>query len=197
MCGDRGFTRSLDKIIETSRTTDDPDRHDANGRAASVVARRYPRGITHLMKFPKRFHAGMNAFPAVQHFTADTGVLDAAAVGNDCARDRTGNYERRWRLRIRADADRSSAADSEVANREQAEGDEPGRAASQTARWNTYDAATLSVPRPPPARAAVSARGYGTRSAYAQPPVTAGGPAGPPLRIATIVVFGGSSRASR
>jgi len=39
------------------------------------------------MKLPKGLHAGMNAFPTVQHFTADTCVLDAAVIANDCARD--------------------------------------------------------------------------------------------------------------
>ena len=51
------------------------------------MAHRNPCGITGLMKLPQRLYAGMNAFPAVQHFTTDTCVLDVTLIRNDCARD--------------------------------------------------------------------------------------------------------------
>src|SRR5262245_57365043 len=78
---------AVDEIVQPNGAKDDANRADANGGPASIVTRRHSRGIIGLMKFPERLHAWMNAFPAAEHLTADTFVLDATTTGNDWACD--------------------------------------------------------------------------------------------------------------
>jgi len=83
----RCLTCAVDEIVQTHGANDDADGADANRGAASIVSRCDPRRITRLVKLPKRSHAGVNAFPAAQHFTADARVFHTTTIGNDCARD--------------------------------------------------------------------------------------------------------------
>src|SRR5919204_497081 len=89
MSRDRCFIGTVYDLVEAACSIENPNRSHTNGRSATIMVSRDPRGISGLMKFPKRLDTGMYALGASQQFTTDADMLHIP-VGDNSSRDSNG-----------------------------------------------------------------------------------------------------------